>query len=264
MKKQKGLYGKKSRTSLKSERKKKTGRTRGQKYEGRTERLKAFIHDKETKRRRKPPLKTDYERSVDKSYAEKKQRGSPNSYIEQIPASTSGTATTDKNKEIPASTSGTATLDKNEEIPVSMSGTARNIEQIPASTIHQTDLFAGITPEVQDAIDAMGEEELAQIISFFEQTKMPIGGLIGLEDLPADKNQEFRWHFELRKPLVKRELVNKLPTKMRRFHDWYLKKSAEGLEMFGMLVRPGDFAFKTRRWPGPDSLISMKFNIWTP
>jgi hypothetical protein len=43
---------------------------------------------------------------------------------------------------------------------------------------------------------------------------------------------------------VKPELVNKLPTKMRRFHDWYLKKSAEGLEMFGMLMKPGDFALQ--------------------
>jgi hypothetical protein len=38
----------------------------------------------------------------------------------------------------------------------------------------------------------MGEDELAQVISFFEQTKLRIGGLIGLENLPADKNQEFR------------------------------------------------------------------------
>jgi hypothetical protein len=37
------------------------------------ERLKAFIDEKETKRRRKPPLKTDYERSVNKSYAKKRQ-----------------------------------------------------------------------------------------------------------------------------------------------------------------------------------------------
>jgi hypothetical protein len=73
---------------------------------------------------------------------------------------------------------------------------------------------------------------------------MPLGGILGLEDLPADKNQEFRWRFELGQPLVKPELVNKLPTKMRRFHDWYLKKSTEGLEMFGMLVRPGDFALQ--------------------
>jgi hypothetical protein len=110
-------------------------------------------------------------------------------------------------------------------------------------------LFAGITPEVQNTIDAMGEEQLAQVISFFEQTKLPIGGLIGLEDLPADKNQEFRWRFELGKPLVKPEFRWRfdLPTKMRRFHDWYLKKSAEGLEMFGMLVRPGDFALQNEK-----------------
>jgi hypothetical protein len=156
---------------------------------------------------------------MDKSYANKKQRGSPNSYIEQIPASTSGTATINKNKEIPASTSGTVAPDKNEEIPASTSGTTRNIEQIPASTTHQTNLFAGISPQVQKAIDDMGADELAQVISFFEQTELPIGGLIGLEDLPADKNQEFRWRFELGQPLVKPELVNKFPTKMRRFHD---------------------------------------------
>jgi hypothetical protein len=102
-------------------------------------------------------------------------------------------------------------------------------------------LFAGITAEVQNTIDAMGEEELAQVISFFfEQTKMPIGGLIGLEDLPVDKNQEFRWHFELGKPLVKPKLVNKVPTKMRRFHDWYVK-------IFGMLMRPGDFALQNEK-----------------
>jgi hypothetical protein len=45
---------------------------------------------------------------------------------------------------------------------------------------------------VQNAIDAMGEEQLTQVISFFEQTKLPICGIIGLEDLPADKNKKFR------------------------------------------------------------------------
>jgi hypothetical protein len=124
----------------------------------------------------------DYERSVDKSYAKKRQRGSPNSYIEQIPASTSGTATTNKNKEILASTSGTAAINKNKEIPASMSGTATNIEQIPASMTHQTNLFAGISPEVQKAIDIMSEDELAQLITFYEQTKLPVGGLIRYED----------------------------------------------------------------------------------
>jgi hypothetical protein len=46
---------------------------------------------------------------------------------------------------------------------------------------------------------------------------------------------------------VKPELVNKLPTKMHRFHDWYLKKSTKGLEMFGMLMRPGDFALQNEK-----------------
>jgi hypothetical protein len=84
---------------------------------------------------------------------------------------------------------------------------------------HQTNLFVGISPKVQKAIDIMSEDELARLIGFYKQTKMPVGGLIGYEDLLADKNQEFRWHFELGQPLVNPELVNKLPTKMHRFHD---------------------------------------------
>jgi hypothetical protein len=185
MKKQKGQYRKKSRTSLKKRKKEENRKSWRPKNKGRKERLKAFIDDKETKRRRKPPLNTDYEHSVDKSYAKKRQRGSPYSYIEQIPASTSGTATTDKNKELP--TSGTAAPNKNKEIRTSTSGTATNIEQIPASTTHQTNLFEGISPEVQKAIDVMSEDALAELITFYEQTKLPVGGLIGLEDLPADK-----------------------------------------------------------------------------
>jgi hypothetical protein len=75
-------------------------------------------------------LEMDYERSVDKSYAKKRQWGSPNSYIEQIPGSTSGT-TTNKNNEVPTSTLGTST----------------NIEQIPTSTTNQTNLFVGLSAE---------------------------------------------------------------------------------------------------------------------
>jgi hypothetical protein len=57
---------------------------------------------------------------------------------------------------------------------------------------HQTNLFAGISPKVQKAIDIMYEDELARLISFYEQTKMPVSGIIDYEDLPTDKNQEFR------------------------------------------------------------------------
>jgi hypothetical protein len=55
----------------------------------------------------------------------------------------------------------------------------------------------GISAKVQKAIDIMSEEELARVISFYDQTKMPLGGILGLEDLLVDKNQEFRWRFEL-------------------------------------------------------------------
>jgi hypothetical protein len=93
----------------------------------------------------------------------------------------------------------------------------------------------------------MSAEELAHVINFYEQTKMPVGGILGLEDLPADKNFVPRRCFKLGQPLVKPKLVKKLPTKMCRFYDWYLKKSAEGLEMFGMLVRPGDFSLQNEK-----------------
>ena len=29
---------------------------------------------------------------------------------------------------------------------------------------------------------------------------------------------------------------------MYAFHEWYMKKSTKGLEMFGMLIRPEDFS----------------------
>jgi hypothetical protein len=43
----------------------------------------------------------------------------------------------------------------------------------------------------------MSADELAQVIYFYEQTKMPIAGILGLEDLPEDKNYVPRWRFEL-------------------------------------------------------------------
>jgi hypothetical protein len=73
----------------------------------------------------------DYERSVDKSYQKKRQRGSLNSYIEQIPVSMSGTST-NKNKE----------------------------KQIDASTTDPANLFVGLSAEAQKAIDNISAEEL--------------------------------------------------------------------------------------------------------
>jgi hypothetical protein len=57
------------------------------------------------------------------------------------------------------------------EVPASTSGTATNIEQIPASTTDWTNLFAGISAEVQKAIDIMSKEELASVITFMNKQR---------------------------------------------------------------------------------------------
>jgi hypothetical protein len=56
-------------------------------------------------------------------------------------------------------------------------------------------LFGGLNGGAQVAIDNISAEELAHVIKLYEQTKMPIAGIIGLEDLPADKNLVPRWRF---------------------------------------------------------------------
>jgi hypothetical protein len=40
---------------------------------------------------------------------------------------------------------------------------------------------------------------------------MPLGGILGLEDLPADNNFVTRWRFELGWPLVKPEIGQQAP-----------------------------------------------------
>ena len=39
---------------------------------------------------------------------------------------------------------------------------------------------------------------------------------------------DIAYQFRIGNPLVKPELVNQLPTKMRRLHNWYMRSSAEG------------------------------------
>jgi hypothetical protein len=43
------------------------------------------------------------------------------------------------------------------------------------------------------------------------------------------------------------ELVKKLPSKNHRFHEWYMKNSLGGQEMFGMLMRPQNFALASEK-----------------
>jgi hypothetical protein len=82
---------------------------------------------------------------------------------------------------------------------VSTPGTATNKkkEQIDASKTDRTNLFAGLSAEAQKVIDNMSEAELANVISFYEQTKIPLGGILSLEDLITDNNFVPRWRFQL-------------------------------------------------------------------
>ena len=89
----------------------------------------------------------------------------------------------------------------------------------------------------------MPTEDIAKLITFAEESGLPIAAVLGTEEPPSpDRNIVPRWRFQLGEPLVMPELVKKLPTKMHRFHQWYMKKSQKGQEMFGMLLRPEDFA----------------------
>ena len=70
----------------------------------------------------------------------------------------------------------------------------------------------------------MSTEQLAKIISFVEETGMPASAILGAEEPHKDPNFVPRWPFKLGEPLVRPELVKKLPTKMRRFHEWYMER----------------------------------------
>ena len=88
----------------------------------------------------------------------------------------------------------------------------------------------------------MNAEQLAAVIAMQEATGMPLEYVLGHESPPRDPNFVPRWRYEHGKSFVRPELVKKLPTQMRRLHDFYMKTSKAGLEMIGMLVKPGDFA----------------------
>ena len=114
-------------------------------------------------------------------------------------------------------------------------------QQTDVSTSRQTYIASGLNAH-QRAIAEMSTEQLANVISFVEEIGMPVSAILGVEEPPTDPNFVPRWPFKLGSPLVMPDLVNKLPTKMRRFHDWYMQRSKDEQESFGMLVRPQDFA----------------------
>jgi hypothetical protein len=55
-----------------------------------------------------------------------------------------------------------------------------------------------------------------------------------------------RQPFKYGQPFVQPHLVPKLSTQMRRFHEWYLKESAKGRQMVGVLIKDMDY------FRGPD------------
>jgi hypothetical protein len=85
----------------------------------------------------------------------------------------------------------------------------------------------------------------AQVVSFLdfiEQTRMPLGVALGHEEPPREPSFEYRWPFQLGKPLIRPELVLKLSPKMYKFHEWYMRQSLKGVHSIGMLATREDFA----------------------
>ena len=154
-------------------------------------------------------LKTDYDRLLVKSLQKKRLGGSPTSYIEQI------------------------------DMPTSSSDAKKKQTDVPTSSTY---VASGLNAH-ERALAMMPTEQLAQVISFQEETGLPLDALLGnAEPPPPDKNFVPRWPFELGQPLIRSELVKKLPTKMHKFHQWYMTMSNKERERFGMLVRPDDFS----------------------
>jgi hypothetical protein len=62
-----------------------------------------------------------------------------------------------------------------------------------------------------------------------EETRMPLGVALGHEEPPRDPSFEYRWPFQLGKPLIRPELVIKLSPKMYKFHERYMQQSLKGV-----------------------------------
>jgi hypothetical protein len=88
----------------------------------------------------------------------------------------------------------------------------------------------------------MPTQEVAQLLDFMEQTRMPLSVALGHEEPPRDPSFEYRWSFQLGKPLIRPELVLKLSPKMYKFHEWYMWQSLKGIHSIGMLAALEDFA----------------------
>ena len=65
---------------------------------------------------------------------------------------------------------------------------------------------------------------------FVKKTNLTKAQLLGDEKIPVHQGAG-RMPFVVGEPLMWPELIDTLPTRMREFHKWYLKASAEGYIM---------------------------------
>jgi hypothetical protein len=105
----------------------------------------------------------------------------------------------------------------------------------------QTYVPSGLSAQ-ERVVAEMPTQEVVKLVGFMEETRMPLGVALGHEELPRDPSFEYRWPFQLGKPLVRPELVLKLSPKMYKFHEWYMRQSLKGVHNIAMIAAPKDFA----------------------
>ena len=75
---------------------------------------------------------------------------------------------------------------------------------------------------------------------FVKKTNLTKAQLLGLEKIPVHEGAG-RKPFVMGEPLMWPELIETLPTRMREFHKWYLKASAEGYIMIATRIKHTHF-----------------------
>jgi hypothetical protein len=124
----------------------------------------------------------------------------------------------------------------------------------------QTYVASGLNAH-ERALAEMPTQQVVRVLDFMEQTRMPLSVELGHEEPPRDPSFEYRWPFQLGKPLIRLELVLKLSPKMYKFHEWYMRELAKGVNTIGSLLDPNILPLNETRWSGWNSEIFMKFTI---
>jgi hypothetical protein len=130
-----------------------------------------------------------------------------------------------------------------------MSENSKKLMPILASTSSKEDASMRKQTYVPSGLNAQGRavvemptQEVVKLLGFMEETRMPLGVALGHEEPPRGPCFEYRWPFQLRKPLIRPKLVLKLSPKMYKFHVWYMRQSLKGVHSIDMLAAPEDFA----------------------